>query len=208
MSVTASAVAAAKNPRNAAAAAILAALIAVLLATWSRPDARKALGDAAARGIAGFDSVATMIASRSPGDRPDGALASLKAKRLAAPHERALAKIRPVVPNTLADIVAPPTASPIFAPPFTPTPLENLLGSPTIIPAATPIPGGPPGGFPAITPGGGGLIVPPIGQPSPPVPPGTPTPSVPEPGTWAMMLIGFLLIGRRVRRSMGLATRR
>jgi hypothetical protein len=57
--------------------------------------------------------------------------------------------------------------------------------------------GGPGGG--GGGPGGGGGGPPP---PPPPPPPPTPTPfsAVPEPGTWAMMLLGFGMIGLTLRR--------
>ena len=45
-----------------------------------------------------------------------------------------------------------------------------------------------------------------INTPSPPVIPGSPTPSVPEPGTWAMMLIGLMVTAQIVKRSRGSAT--
>lgn len=207
MSAAASAIAVLKDPRTAAGAALLSVAVAVGLATWSRPDVEHAIGNVARRGMAGFDTVAALMAARSPGERPEGELASLKMKRHPIPHERALAKVRPAVPETLANIVGPVEGAPLFAPPFTPSPSFELLGSPALIPAATPIPGIP-GGFPAITtpPGGGGLIVPPINTPSPPVIPGSPTPSVPEPGTWAMMLIGLMVTAQIVKRSRGSAT--
>jgi hypothetical protein len=212
VSAAAKTLAAVKSPRTVAGAAILALSAAIALVSWSRPDVRQSIGNAASHGIAGFNSVAAMIAARSPGDRPEGALASLKLKRQAAPHERALAKVRPAAPGTLAGIAGPAAMPPAVALPLSATPLFNALVPPPVIPAQTLIPGGPPGGFPAITPlpGGGGLIVPPIAPPAAPIPvtpgsPGTPATPVPEPSAWAMMLIGLVFIGRIVGRSRGAA---
>jgi hypothetical protein len=60
----------------------------------------------------------------------------------------------------------------------------------------------PPAFFPAMAPPpGGGFVVPPVvTQVVPPVPPEVPPPAVPEPGTWAMMLIGFAFVGWNARR--------
>jgi hypothetical protein len=195
-----------KNPRTAAGVAILSIAGAFVLAAWSPSELNQAVDDAAAHGIVGFNTVAAMIASRSPGERPDGALASLKSKRQAAPHERALAKVRPAAP-TLASIVAGPSTPPVVVvPPIAATPLFNTVVPTPIVPAATPIPGGPPGGFPAITPpGGGGLIVPPIVTPA--VTPVTPVTPLPEPSSWAMMLIGLVLVGRIVGRKGAAASK-
>ncbi|MFS8064190.1 MAG: PEPxxWA-CTERM sorting domain-containing protein [Luteimonas sp.] len=51
---------------------------------------------------------------------------------------------------------------------------------------------------PIIIPGGNGgtLIIPPVGAVTPP----SPVPGVPEPETWAMMMIGFALLGGLLRR--------
>jgi hypothetical protein len=211
VSAAAKAVAAVKSPRTVAGAAILALSAAIALVSWSRPDVRQSIGNAASHGIAGFNSVAAMIAARSPGDRPEGALASLKLKRQAAPHERALAKVRPAAPASLAGIVGPAAMPPAVALPLAATPLFNAVVPPPVVLAQTLVPGGP-GGFPGITPlpGGGGLIIPPIAPPAAPVPgtpgsPGTPATPVPEPSAWAMMLLGLVFVGRIVGRSRGTA---
>lgn len=198
MTFLATAINAIKNPRTAAGVAILSIAGAFALVTSSRPEVNQAVDNVAARGIDGFNSVAAMIASRSPGERPERALASLKPKRQAAPHERALAKVRPAAP-TLASILAGPSTPPVLVPSVAETPLFNTVVPPPLVPVAAPIPGGPPGGFPAITPpGGGGLIVPPIITPAAtPVTPATP---VPEPSSWAMMLVGLVLMGQMVGR--------
>jgi hypothetical protein len=158
-------------------------------------------------GVQGIKTVAAMMAERSPGERAQGALASLKHKRAPAIHERALPKVRrPAAPpiSPLAAIVAGPPVPPAIPPA---APIYSLMtGPPTAIPpiGAIPVSGG--GGPPIIgSPGGGGgggggVIVPPVtttpGTPTPP----TQTSAVPEPGTWALMLLGFGFVGLAVRR--------
>ena len=196
------ALSAALNPRAAAAAAILVIAGAFAIVSWSRPQLSEAIGDAAAHGVAGFNTVAAMLSARSPRDRPAGELASLKPKRQAAPHERALAKVRPAAPASVANIVAPPPAAPAFVPPIASAPLYNVVAPPPLLPAETLIPGAPPVVFPAISPpGGGGVVVPPVQTPIvTPVTPLTPATPLPEPSSWAMMLIGLVLMGRIVGR--------
>ena len=150
-------------------------------------------------------SVASLFELRSPGERVAGALASLKGKKRPLLHERALPKVRrPISP--LAAIVAAPPVPPVLPPA---APLYNVVG-PKPVPAVgfTPAPGGPPVVFPGVIPppgGGGGVIIPPpITTTPPPVTPVVPitptTPGVPEPATWATMLLGFAMIGWAVRR--------
>ena len=95
------------------------------------------------------------------------------------------------------------------------TPLFNVVGPPpVVVPAAVGMPGGPPGGVPSIAPpgggGGGGIVVPPIitsETPVAPVTPLTPATPVPEPASWAMMLLGLGLLGFAARRRSPAATR-
>lgn len=195
--------------RRGAAAAIAAGVIgAVSIATFSNPDLARRVGDGVNQGIAGAKTVAAMLADRSPGARPDGALASLKPKRQSAVHERALPKIRgPVTaPSPYAMLVAAPPSPPL-APPGAEVPLYNMVaGGPAVIvpPVVTGGGGGTPGGPPILsnipTPGGGGggIINPPVIAAAPETPPIPVTP-VPEPASWAMMLLGFALLGRALR---------
>jgi hypothetical protein len=161
------------------------------------------------------DTIASLFDSRSPGERASGALASLKHKRQPVLHQRALPKVRrPVSP--LAGIVgAVPVPPPVEAP-IIPAPLDKVVNGAPVGPVAiTPpggIGGGGPGGFPGVSipGGGGGIIIPPPAITPPVTPPITPpvtppvippvTSGVPEPSTWAMMLLGFGLIAQWTRR--------
>jgi len=202
--------------RNAIVAVLLALATAAGLFIASRPDLVKSIGQrfgssvsqGVKDGVQGIKTVAAMMAERSPGERAQGALASLKHKRAPAIHERALPKVRrPAAPpiSPLAAIVAGPPVPPAIPPA---APIYSLMtGPPTAIPpigaipvsggGAPPIIGSPGGGGGG---GGGGVIVPPVtttpGTPTPP----TQTSAVPEPGTWALMLLGFGFVGLTVRR--------
>jgi hypothetical protein len=185
--------------RAAAAAGIVLALAAALtIATISRSGLGTTVSDAAIHGLNTMKTVAAMLADRSPGERAAGALASLKPKKQPALHERALPKVRkPESP--LAGIVGTPPVPPVEAAPA--TPLFGLVaGPPVSVPPATIVPHAatPPGSD--VPPPGGGVVVPPGNPPgdTPEVPPVTP--AVPEPATWAMMLLGFAMIGWATRR--------
>jgi hypothetical protein len=137
--------------------------------------------------------LADLLSERSPGTRTEDQLTK---------HARAAAKLRmhpklgaprtvPDAPKTatLVDLLLPPPvpveiASAELPPPFAPpSTLGGVLAS---TPGFTP-PVGSPGGsatFPSLEPR---EALPPPG-------------AVPEPGTWATMLIGFGLIAWRVRR--------
>ena len=194
----------------AAAIALLAIAVALGVAFYSRAQnpgsdsAGSRLVHAAGAGIGramdGVKTIAAMIAERSPGERAAGELASLKHKRVPALHERALPKIRRAPPpSPLANIVAPPEVPPAVVPPVA-TPLYNAVTTPP--PGSTVLGEAPPTFFPAMAPPpGGGFVVPPIvTQVTPPIPPEVPPPAVPEPASWAMMLIGFSLVGWTIRR--------
>jgi hypothetical protein len=205
----------AQDPRvwiAAAAAIALALAVALGVSTYragSLPGQTGGIANRAAHqvvsGIAnGAATVAGLFNLRSPGERVAGALASLKHKRQPALHERALAKVRhPAAPlGPLASIVGASPVPPAVPPP--PAPLYNVVGKPPVAVAAAPPVGGGPVIFPTAAPpggGGGGIVVPPPLTITPPAPPGAPvTPSVPEPATWTMMLVGFAMIARSLRR--------
>ncbi|HKP33778.1 MAG TPA: PEPxxWA-CTERM sorting domain-containing protein [Sphingomicrobium sp.] len=160
--------------------------------------------DAVAAAVSQAKSLAELFDQRSPGDR--GAAALTKTKRVH--HALAKLRTRPVPPLTpsaseLARILLPP------APPVAPETAVALALAEGPPPTLGQIVGPPPSAGP-----GGGLVAPPGGSGGSPggggtgpiVYPGPDTnviitvPAVPEPGTWATMLLGFGLIGWRIRR--------
>ncbi|MEA3081813.1 MAG: hypothetical protein QOD54_1481 [Sphingomonadales bacterium] len=183
----------------------IAIAAAVSVATLSNPWLGHAVRDGISESLHGVQTVAAMLAERSPGARPEGALANLKHKRQAALHERALPKIRsPFAPPTAYEALAsPPPGSLIVPPPQAPL-FSTIAGGPTtaVPPANGATPGGPPLLSDIPTPGGGGgggVFSPPVTLAAPQAPP-TLVESVPEPASWAMMLLGFALMGRALRR--------
>ena len=157
-------------------------------------------------GIDAAKSFLAMMTDRSPGDRTKAELTKTKQRKLPdVPEQRALGKIaKPEPPKEFIEAIAPTVAKPVeeFAPAL--AALGPLL--------VTPPPGGgggiiippqsPPGGGGGTPPGGG--TTPPENPPpeEPPVeePPPEQPPVVPEPGTWATMLLGFGLTGLVMRR--------
>lgn len=150
--------------------------------------------DASFPGIEAAKSFMAMMAERSPGDRTKGELTKTKQAALAdAPTQRALGKIKAEPPKDLVDAIAPPIPVIEELPPVA---MKDDIGPILLTPP----------------PAGGGIIVPPQapppggGGPNPPPPPGEnpppppPPPAVPEPGTWATMLLGFGLTGWAMRR--------
>ncbi|HEV2595453.1 MAG TPA: PEPxxWA-CTERM sorting domain-containing protein [Sphingomicrobium sp.] len=149
--------------------------------------------------VAKSQSLGDLIGERSPGARSSGELVKTKTKQ-----SRVLARSRPaqrpgIGPNSAAsktEMVVNPllgtpalvSASVDWAPP---APAEELgVPPPTLggIVLPGPEPGGPSGGPPPATfpgPGPGGPVL----EPS----------AVPEPGTWATMLIGFAMLGWHCR---------
>jgi hypothetical protein len=194
--------------RTAVAAGLLVVAGALGLGVAARPDLADkigaSIGQTVSHGVSGIETVAAMISERSPGERSKGALASLKHKRVTELHERALPKVRAPSPpvNPLAALVTAPPSPPI-APPAGPAPLFGLMaGPPVIVPPTGGNASGGGGGSPVFseipTPGGGGgAIVPPIITTAE-VPP--PSSAVPEPGSWALMLLGFAMTGLALRR--------
>ena len=187
--------------RGVAGLVAVGAAAALSLATFSNPWLAHAVGDRLSEGLQGMKTVAAMLAERSPGERPEGALASLKHKREAMLHQRALPKVRGPYPAYEA-LAGPPPSPPIAPPPELPL-YTAVAGAPVLlIPPATPgppvlsnipLPGGGGGG-------GGGAFSPPVVQSTPQVPTVPVIPvtqaAVPEPSTWTTMILGFALIGR------------
>ena len=188
--------------RGIAAAIAVGAAGALSVATLSSPTLTHVIGEGVSASVEGMKTVAAMLAERSPGERPEGALANLKRKRQTALHERALPKVRGPGPTAYEALAGPPLIPPIA--PLPETPLFNTVaGAPVPI---VPVSGGSSGGPPALSNiplpgggGGGGFFSPPVTQATPEVPP-TPVTPVPEPATWMTMILGFALIGRALRR--------
>jgi hypothetical protein len=180
---------------------------ALLVATLSNPKLAQVAGEGLSAGIESVKTVAAMLAERSPGERPEGALANLKPKRQAVLHERALPKVRaPAFPAYEALAGAPP--SPLIAlPPEVPLYSTVAGGPPVALPLTTAATPGTPGGPPALSNiplpggGGGGIFSPPTTAATPDVP-AVPVTPVPEPATWAMMILGFALMGGMLRRKV------
>ena len=157
-------------------------------------------GDPLEAAVNSARSLVDLLEQRSPGERTQGLLT--KTKR----SQRALAKTRPAVNLPLAGPAPSATElARLLLPPIDEEPLPVAVGAPlALTELPTPFdsiagPGGgllvaPPGG--GGSPGGGGGGTPPIVTPQNP---GLPS-AVPEPGSWAMMLLGFALIGWRARR--------
>src|SRR5688572_2367348 len=189
------------------------AVIAAPLSVASNLDVETSLP-----GIEAAKSFMAMMSERSPGDRTKAELTRAK-HRAAAPKQRALGKITPPPPSKeFVEAIAPPPPKiaegvPLAAAPATLGPLLIAPSTPggIVIPPSAPTPGGtggptPPGVQEPTPPGVQEPTPPGVEEPTPttqPPPPGddglTPTPTVqpptppvvPEPGTWATMLLGF-----------------
>jgi len=196
--------------RNSAIAAFVALAAAVSIGVVSDPQLASAVGEQVHQGVNGMKTVASMLAGRSPGERPKGALAKLKQLK----HKRAAALPlgHHVLPPAAAVLAAPPAI--IVPPPIAPAPLYDVVagGPPIVLPPVPILTGGGGGGggppvLPGIPPpgGGGGVFVPPpiITTAVPPPPPVTS--AVPEPASWAMMLVGFALVAGALRRKRRIA---
>jgi PEP-CTERM motif len=152
--------------------------------------------DLAQAAAAQAQSLSDLLNGRSPGERTAAQLTKTKHSKqrvfALAPPDR-LAASPPLtrkpgqvtqlltVPSTPID-VAPPTQG---IPPNVPT-LSEIVGG-----------GSAPGGTGSSPGGGGGPVSFPASEPRQPV---TPVSAVPEPNTWATMLLGFGLLGWRLRR--------
>ena len=200
------------NRRAAAAALGVGAAAALVLASLSNPRLARAVGEEIGAGLQRIQTVAAMLAERSPGERPEGALANLKPKRSAMLPASELPAVRGPGPAAYRALAGPPTPAPLI-PPQAPL-FTTVAGGPpeSIPPVVLPTPGGP-GGPPILSTipppggggGGGGVFIPtPTPLATPEVPP-TPAAPVPEPATWAMILLGFAMIGGTVRARGGRA---
>lgn len=146
-------------------------------------------------GAAAASSFVKELMNRSPGTRTNAALIKTKNKprseMLSAAVMPKLDAIAPTLPAILGIASA--------APPI----IDAVLPADVVLAAAEPLlPAGSPD-LPLVvggggTPGGGGGVVTPPGTDTPPGPPAIP--AVPEPSTWATMLLGFVLTGWAIRR--------
>lgn len=153
--------------------------------------------DVAAAAAQKARSIADLLAQRSPGERTAAILTKTKHKYSAVLAEREVPEAAPALPPLLAEALLPTQPVPE---------LPELL--PALAQAGPPIP-------PIFLPGGGVIFIPPGGggggpgppppSPPPPSPPPPPPPplSLPEPGTWAMMIVGFGIAGIQLRRDRG-----
>ena len=157
--------------------------------------------DAVAAAVSQAKSLAELLDQRSPGNRGAGALT--KTKRV----HQALTKLRgkpaaPLTPSAIELARLLLSQAPLM-PTETGGPLALVQGPPpTLAEIIGPPPSAGPGGTLVTPPGGGGGS--PGGGSGPITYPGRDVitaPAVPEPGTWATMLLGFGLIGWRIRRS-------
>jgi hypothetical protein len=142
-------------------------------------------------------SLADLLDARSPGERTEARLTKTKhARPLAKPRIRSAQRPQPPKQQTLA-IATLLTSPPLPVGLQPPLPLATVSSPPSL----AMIVGGGGGG------GGGGGVLPPTGGEGPvtfptsqPRQPVTGPSPLPEPGSWAIMLLGFGLIGWRVRR--------
>ena len=155
--------------------------------------------DMAAAAVSGAQSFLELMHRRSPGVRTQAHLTKIKHKQHRVLAERSL----PELPEIPAIAPVPPTVD-LFAPALQPV-LAAFPETP-VLAAAYPAPlfFVPPIGAVFAPPPPGGSAGPPGGPPQQPPPeqppPGQP-PAVPEPGTWAMMILGFGLTGWALRRA-------
>jgi len=132
--------------------------------------------------------LADMLGQRSPGTRTEAQLNK---------HARTAAKIRPKPRSTTPDEPSTTALIDLLMPPVEPVTIASNGVPPVIAPPTTlnQILDSIPGGGTFTPPGGGGTTHLPTSEPKELV-----TSAVPEPQTWALMLLGFGLIGWRIRR--------
>lgn len=153
--------------------------------------------------MAALEDPLALFDTRSPGGRGAGALLSTKPGLAAAgPEERVLADVRqrdpgiapgtdPVFgigPDAITPSGSPPLDDPgIGGPPSGGSPSDPSSGDPFGAPSSAPFSSGP-----------GESLIQPYSAGAPPGDPGIP--AVPEPATWAMLIIGFFAVGAVLRR--------
>src|SRR6185312_514795 len=149
--------------------------------------------DLAHAAVSQAKSLTDLLDARSPGERTEAQLTKTKRARALAKHRVGPAAVHRQPSKQMVELAQLLTSQPL-APVSLEQPLPlSAISSPT--PLQTIIGGGggvmPPGG------GGGGPVTFPTTQPRQVI---TGPSAVPEPGTWATMLLGFGFIGWRMRR--------
>ncbi len=178
----------------------LALAAALSVASFSDVDL---VGAAAAKA----QSIADILRQRSPGERTEARLAKTK-RRYQVLAERELPEIPALAVYTSpVQLMAPPIQpSLVLAAPVIPAladfgPPPPFFSIPPVGGVFAPLPGGGGGGGGGGGPGSPGSTGPGGQPPGQPNPTGSPeTPAVPEPGTWATMMMGFALSGCMLRR--------
>jgi hypothetical protein len=157
---------------------------------WTFAEPARAVAQATADKV---QDLADLLSERSPGVRTQDELTK---------HPRAAAKARthpkPAAPAAHPDTPKTATLVDLLQPPLAPMEIASVeLPAPL---APPPTVGTVLASMPGFTPPGdshGGSVTFPSSEPREALPP---TSAVPEPGTWAIMLMGFGLIAWRVRR--------
>ena len=192
------------RPRRRTLALVSAMAVLLLVIAVAFPIPTLGGNSVAVAAIQRAKSLMELMHQRSPGKRTIAQLAQTKHKK-AALHQRALPKVRrlPAVamapmpafpaelPPALVDLVAPPVPMQLAS-------LEALPVGPFAEQPLWPFPPSAPGGFILPPPAETGTTTPPPVVVPPVV--GPPAAAVPEPQSWALMLIGFGMIGWTLRR--------
>jgi PEP-CTERM motif len=140
-------------------------------------------------------SLVDMLAKRSPGQRTEAQLTKTKHKQRALAKQRSLPRKPPIAPLVSSLVPMPVELASILMPPpeLLPPPVAQLVGPPPTLGGIV----SPPGNSVIVPPGSDTPVSNPTPQPREPI---VVPPAVPEPGTWLTMLLGFGLIGWRIRR--------
>jgi hypothetical protein len=148
-------------------------------------------------GRAAIQSAVDFIRARSPGQRSRADLVKTKVRAAPAarPVMRAAPRVRRPASSPAVMLLTPPAAIPVMfdSPPLVPEFQPVIAVSVPVVDDARAVPCCFGGFNPPFTTSGGVIIG---GGGRPPVPP----PSIPEPSTWAMMILGFAFLGTAWRR--------
>ena len=180
-----------RRRRTAAAVACLATIVGLPLA-WSFAEPAQAVVEAA---VSKAEDLADLLGQRSPGERTQDQLT--KHAHAADTVHTQPKHNRPAVHPAGVDVPSTTALIDLLQP--QPVPVEIASADLPPAMAGTPTLGAILGSTPAATPpiSGGGSVSFPSSEPRVAVPPVS---AVPEPGTWAMMLMGFGLVAWRLRR--------